>query len=297
MANDATKSKILAGQIKEGDKELKKVVAKARKKVQAEIVLAAKQGNFIASAAKRDQLYKGIVKQYVTLNNGVDDWTKKRATGVSKAWHALAIDELPSAATKGATFGKFSEKYLKDIIGRVSPETAPNVIGTAYLSMANQDINAIRKAATDVIREGAVTGMTNKELTQEMIKRTDKLKAGAVFVDKAGRKWASDSYFSMLNRTVHANVARDTYIDTASDAGFDLYRIVGGPSSGEADDPCNEWNGEIISMTGATKGYPTYDDALAAGVWHPNCTHSLSVVVKGYDDKVRMKDKVKKRAT
>ena len=31
-------------------------------------------------------------------------------------------------------------------------------------------------------------------------------------------------------------------------------------------------------MSGNTKGYPTYAESLADGMWHPNCSHVLSVV-------------------
>jgi hypothetical protein len=34
---------------------------------------------------------------------------------------------------------------------------------------------------------------------------------------------------------------------------------------------CRAWSGVIYSITGNTKGYPSYADAVGAGVWHPNC--------------------------
>jgi len=279
MATPKSKrSALLKGQIAEGQKELLKITAEARKAIELKILKAAERGDFVRAASVRDGLYNGIADEYVKLNRGVNDWTKKRSKTVAKSWHTLAIDDLPKAAA-GVTFGQFSEKYLTDIIGKVNPATASKkvAINARMGGMLAEDVAAIRAAVTDTLRQGALTGMTNPQLSAEMIKKVKGIKPMTQFIDKAGRKWTSDSYFGMLNRTLHATVARETYADTALEAGFDLMFIEGGPSAGPPDDPCNRWYGKVISMTGKTKGYPTYSDSLSDGMWHPNCAHSMSV--------------------
>ena len=44
---------------------------------------------------------------------------------------------------------------------------------------------------------------------------------------------------------------------------------------------CKRWSGKIISLTGATKGYPTQDEAVADGLFHPRCNCYFSVVLPG----------------
>ena len=48
--------------------------------------------------------------------------------------------------------------------------------------------------------------------------------------------------------------------------------------SGHCCDKCAVWENRLLSISGATKGLPTVDDAIAEGLFHPNCTHSLSEV-------------------
>ena len=276
----ASREKLLKAQIAEGQKELLRITSDARKNIELQIVNAVKKENFIKAANIRDGLYKGIAEEYVRLNRGVDDWTVRRSTDVSKAWHALAIDDLPKAAAS-STFGQFSEKYLEDIIGKINPATVSENVGVNLNpqigGMLNEDIRAIRTAVSETVRMGALTGMTYPQMSAEMIRLSNSIKPGVSFIDKAGRKWNTDSYFGMLNRTLHANVARETYQDTTVDAGFDLIRITG--ISSDPKSPCIPYQGKILSITGETKGYTTLSEAKAAGLFHPNCIHNQEVYI------------------
>jgi hypothetical protein len=92
------------------------------------------------------------------------------------------------------------------------------------------------------------------------------------FVDKAGRRWGSDKYFDMLTKTVMANAANEAYVNTLLQEGHDLVKV----NINGAKDACRNWEGRILSLTGATKGYTTLDEAKATGeVFHPRCKHRL----------------------
>jgi len=264
------REKLLLAQTEQGRKQILAITAQARKEIELKILEATSRGDFVKAAVIRDGLYKGIADEYVKLNRGVDDWTKQRATVVSKAWHTLAIDDLPEAAS-GATFGQFSKKYLDDIIGKINPSTIGKrvAMNARIEGMLAEDVRAIRTAVSDVIRKGALTGMNYKEMSAEMKTRAAEIKPAFKFVDKAGKTWNTDSYFGMLNRTLHSTVARETYADTMVEAGLDLVRVEG--HSTYPDSPCIPWEGEILSLTGATKGYPTMAEAEASGLHHPNC--------------------------
>lgn len=284
MTSKVQKTKLLEAQIKQGKTELLEKARTARLRIQKRIDDAIERKDFILAANVRNTLYKQVAAEYVRLNRGVDDWVDERAMTVSKAWHGLAIKDIPEST--GATFGQFSKKYFDDIVGKINPATIDKRVGVNVQigGMLNEDIRAIRTAVSETIRKGALTGMNNIELTAEMKRAAEAITAGAKFVDKAGKTWNSDSYFGMLNRTLHTNVARETYASTATDAGFDLFVIDGGPSSSDdPDDSCNRWFGKVISMTGATKGYPTYQDAIDDNVFHPNCSHSLGVYIEGLE--------------
>ena len=273
----ASKSKLLEAQIKQGKDELLEKARAARLRIQKRIDDAIARKDFILAANVRDTLYKQVAAEYVRLNRGIDDWVDERAMTVSKAWHTLAVDDLPAGT--GATFGQFSKKYFDDIVGKINPATIDKRVGVNVQigGMLNNDIRAIRTAVSETIRKGALTGMNNFELTAEMKRAAEAITAGAKFVDKAGKTWNSDSYFGMLNRTLHSNVARETYNSEVADAGFDLVRVDG--HSTYPGSPCIPFEGEKISLTGATKGYTTMAEAEAAGLHHPNCIHTESVYI------------------
>lgn len=48
--------------------------------------------------------------------------------------------------------------------------------------------------------------------------------------------------------------------------------------SGHCCEKCAEWENRLLSISGKTKGLPTVEEATAAGLFHPNCTHSLNEV-------------------
>ena len=278
------RSKLLDTQIKQGKKQILALTVSARKRIENRIIKAVQEENFVKAATLRDGLYNGIRDEYVRLNGGVDDWVTKRSTQTAKTWHALAIDDLPKAA-KAQTFGAFSAKYLNDIIGKINPTTASKrvAINPRLEGMLAEDIRAIRDAVTETVRLGALTGMNTNEMSAEMIKRANKIKPGVAFVDKAGRTWNSESYFNMLNRTLHGTVAKETYESSVIEAGYDLVRVEG--VSGDTNSPCVQYEGEILSLTGQTKGKTTVSEAEANGLFHPNCIHTLSVVTEEVTDK------------
>ena len=274
-------SKILRKQMQAGEQDLLRIVKDARKEVERKIKKASGAKGFSSSASVRNGLYKGIVSEYARLQRKLDTWTGDRVKKVSKDWHTLAVDDFPDDA-KPMLFGQFSKKYLDDMVAKVNPSTVDKrVLLNAKLgSMAQNDIDAVRIAVSDSLRKSALTGIAGTELADEMKKAVDKLKPGLKITTSNGRRLNPDSYFAMLNRTVTANVARETYTTTSLEAGYDLQQVEGGITAGslEPGDPCSRWAGKILSTTGETKGYPTLAQAVADGLFHPNCVHGLSVV-------------------
>lgn len=278
MPKDA--SKILRKQIADGEKDLLRIVRESKKEVERKIATAIKHKSFATAASTRAGLYTGIVTEYARLNRKLDGWVEGRTENVSKAWHTLAVDDLPKG--EGGTFGAFSKKHLADITAKVSPSNVDKrvLLNPRIGSMAKNDIDAVRLAVTDTMRKGALTGMTTPQMAEEMKKVVSKINPALVIRDKNGRRMQTDAYFAMVNRTVTADVARETYTQTSIDAGYDLQQVEGGITAGslEPGDPCSRWAGKIVSTTGATKGYPTLAQAVADGLFHPNCQHFLSVV-------------------
>lgn len=91
-------------------------------------------------------------------------------------------------------------------------------------------------------------------------------------IDRAGRKWKPDVYTKMYLITQMMELNKKVIAEVGKPFGHDLARIAGPP----VDNPCNKWIGTVISMTGKTEGYVTYQQVKDTGeCFHPNCQHFL----------------------
>ena len=105
------------------------------------------------------------------------------------------------------------------------------------------------------------------------------------FTDASGRMWDNRTYCEMLSRTVLLNAGRQTYFDSCAENGCDVVRVT---VSGNPCPDCAVWENRLLSISGSTPKLPTVEEALAAGLCHPNCTHSFVAVgdeVRGEDFK------------
>lgn len=116
------------------------------------------------------------------------------------------------------------------------------------------------------------------------------------FVDKSGRRWQLASYVEMATRTVVAQSSIEAHNDRLNAAGVDLRIISNAPQECVK---CRPWEGKVL----ATSGPPgertverrsmvsdemltihvagTLDEAIARGLFHPNCRHSSNGYLPG----------------
>jgi len=300
MANQRQRERKLEKGIAEGKKELTAILSKRKRAISGAVWEGVSATKFMQNAATRERLYSEIAKEYATLDSDINDWVVSKSKVTSKNWWNYAKEDLPNGSVSG-TFGQFSNKHVENIIGMINPSTVSRqvAINANIGGMAQNSIRSLRAAVSTTLSEASVEGLTNPQMAQRMLRKVGAKNLNQlIFTDRAGRKWSAERYFSMLNQTLHSNVARQSYIATATDAGFDLFQIEGGVTGSSlenASDPCDEWAGKIISMTGSTKGYPTYQDALDAGVFHPQCLHFLSAVPPSEMPAAKKQEKVEEK--
>ena len=97
------------------------------------------------------------------------------------------------------------------------------------------------------------------------------------FVDKAGRRWEMATYAEMATRTATGRAAIQGHIDRQLEYGRDLVLI----SSHSGCPLCQPWDGQVLSISGNSMEYASLDDARGAGLFHPNCRHSMTGYVEG----------------
>lgn len=142
-----------------------------------------------------------------------------------------------------------------------------------------------------VLSEGLKMAVMGVETTQQAIARTMNLFADrgiTAFVDKSGRRWGMAEYSEMAVRTGMMHSAIAGYTQEALAHGEDLVII-----SDHTDECplCAVWENVVLSLTGAQINHPdcsgTVAEATAAGLFHPNCKHSMTVYVPGLTSKGR----------
>jgi len=282
-ATDKARSKLLARQINLNREPLIDELLKARSRIEAKMLQAARNKKFSTSKSVRNGLYLDISDEYNTLQNNLDKWSANNIKRTSRTFHALAAKDVALAGKDAASFTIFSKQHLESYFERIHPFNATqlaavNVQRNPQLGkMLDSDVRQLQTAVVDVFREARVTNM-HPDARRKMLQATvmdiaDNPKSWQ-FIDASGRTWKPNNYFAMLNRTVSASVARSTYIDAVTDEGFDLGRIIGGEMA-TSHPACAEWTGRVVSITGATRGYPKLDDYVAEGGFHPNCVHQV----------------------
>jgi|GEM_PF-6595083 len=140
--------------------------------------------------------------------------------------------------------------------------------------MTFDHIRQLRNFSAKVFREASITGETRRQVSERL--QNEALQVpGFQFTDIAGRKWSHKSYFEMLARTELMNGARDSYEQECAEQGYNIMLLS---ISGHCCEACARFEGKYFSIGPNRYGLPTKDDLEAAGVFHPNCTHSYSAV-------------------
>ena len=116
------------------------------------------------------------------------------------------------------------------------------------------------------------------------------------FTDRAGRTWHIDTYAEMATRTGAAHALRTAYEGELIARGEDLVIVTGNTYTCRL---CAPWQDKVLSLTGlypagthrlpsaVGDGYVTVhvagtlEEARAAGLHHPNCTHSEGLYLPG----------------
>lgn len=249
--------------------------------IQKEIVFLSGRLNIGSSAADREKVFRAIERQIARLNRRIDGIVSSQMS-VAGRMGVRAANSMTGIRIE------YSQKRVDAVLAAVEATGGENMAAVFTQSMSRNAIGALRSAVVGAFQEQALTGSTLREMGHDLRDRWEaaaKNEANFRFVDRAGREWETERYIQMNVRTNTMRVYNDMIADTAIRAtGSDLMRISDDGRTADSCDPCQRWAGKIVSMTGATKGFPTIDDARADGVFHPNCIHTLEPVIEGVDD-------------
>lgn len=166
------------------------------------------------------------------------------------------------------------EKQSKDVM---------NMVNTNMLSFSEQAyVDILTKASTDVL-----TG--NATLYQSLIKVAGEWAESGIpaIVDKAGKKWSTEAYISMVLRATQKNVVNEMQEGRMDDYEIDLVEF----SSHAGSRPSHiEFQGKVYSRSGKSKKYPARNttsygigaDGMITGI---ACGHQEYAYVEGISTK------------
>ncbi len=148
-------------------------------------------------------------------------------------------------------------------------------LASATQRVGRQVADVYRRAGLQAIQQGLVQGETTRDVSKRIV--ADLGKRGiTAFVDVRGQEWNLRNYADMVAQTTTMEAELQGTANRTLEAGFDLVKVSDHLEECEL---CRPWEGRVLSLTGATKGYPTLAEAKDAGLFHPRCAHALSAWV------------------
>lgn len=177
---------------------------------------------------------------------------------------ALGMKGLPVPPTPGP-YRQIVEQAMRDRAG-----IGANVAGLSGTARAQQGLSQLQ-VTQRIMDDIAARGLTG-------------------YVDSRGRRWELGAYAEMAVRTAQSRMALRQQLAKMAAAGNTLV-IVDNPSMEAACKKCRPWEGRVLSLTDQSSGPASITDAhgvrrteqvagtlstaVAAGLLHPNCRHSL----------------------
>jgi hypothetical protein len=219
--------------------------------------------------------------EYARLKADFQRYKDSNYEDIYKAGQDDAIKDLFEAGKIEAiikpSFGAFHRQSLEILANELyTNKNLDATVGRRYNDM-------FRQIGLE-IASGVVSGEdTWRQATRKTLEAINKYGIDS-FVDKAGRKRGLKAYAEMVARTVPMHVMNTGKMNELLEHGEDLVII----SEFTPTCPlCEPWGGKVLSISGTTKGYPSYAEAEEAGLWHPNCRHSWSLYIPELDYKGR----------
>ena len=254
-------------------------IRKAQRAIRRDILELTRELDVGRSASAREEVLQAVQKRIAHL--------RKRLERVDRsALEYAAKEAVRDGGEKTGVQVRYSKERADEMIGVLAGDRGKNLAAVFTENMAANVIDALRNATVSAMRENAVAGGSAKDLARTLEEKwLGAAKDGETFqfVDAGGHVWDTKTYVAMNVRTNSMRVYNDCLADTIGRAtGSDLVRVSTG---GDPDCRlCFPWEGRILSLTGKTKGFPTYEEAREAGCFHPNCVHTLEYVDELLDE-------------
>ncbi|MEE2041269.1 phage minor capsid protein [Nocardiopsis sp. CT-R113] len=230
------------------------------------------------------------------------DGSRAIREGLAAAWRLgarSALSDIPDQWFPASGIGSRAEAARVEV-----PQTgAIEALATAIVRDVGQVTSNILRDSLDAYRS-AVAGGTARMLAAGQTRRHASQAAWSAlvqrgitgFTDRAARRWRLHSYVEMAVRTASTRAAVTGQDDRLAALGVNLVYI----SAHTQECPlCSPWEGRVLHRVSGAAGtvrveHATRDGVMVevdvagsvmhargAGLWHPNCRHSMSAYLPG----------------
>lgn len=165
-------------------------------------------------------------------------------------------------------------------------------LAAVHTRMVDGPVNQYRKIIVEVSNLVETGQATRLQAAQQALNKF--ADAGITgFVDKAGRTWELATYVEMATRTATARAMVGAHIERLNQAGIRLVIVSDAPYECPL---CAPWENKVLSTgpeaptgehTVTVDGHRvgvagSLDEAMTAGLFHPNCRHNVSAYIPGF---------------
>lgn len=201
----------------------------------------------------------------------------------NRTWCTEAIPRVYSQGLYGAdAMLKDAGVAVKAGFGAIHQQAAQVLAENAYQRFEDV-VQVIGRQVNDIYRElalenvrGTVVGYDTWKQTARRFREQLAERGVTGFKDRTGRMWNMRTYTEMHARTVCMEAHLQGTANRLVEQGHDLVKVS---THLGACEKCQPWQGKILSITGKTEGYPTLEEAKAAGLFHPNCRHAYGLFI------------------
>jgi hypothetical protein len=222
-----------------------------------------------------------VINEMYGIKDDLDKEARETITeAVNVAYQEGALSATDDLAKAGvlltgdaaSSFGVINQLAVEALVGR-----SMDILETSHMQIVRRASDAYRSIITEAAGSVLVGVETRKQATQAALNRF--ADAGiSTFVDKAGRNWDLASYAEMATRSATTQASIQGHVDRMVQQRRDLVIVSDHPQECSL---CRPWERKILSISGNDPEYPPLSAARSAGLFHPNCGHTINAYIEG----------------
>src|SRR5690625_3351647 len=228
------------------------------------------------SRAEQRKIIRRVNEILAELDAALAQGVTKGINDVYEQGRARTLVALGEYSTIGA-----ARRYLRS--DKATMSRAHRNIRLADIETTMEDLlamtqNTRRRVKAEIRQVAADIFRTDENLRSQRRQLTRRLQDAGVFAirDRANRRWKIDHYADVVVTTKLSQAHREATEQEAREqgAGYVVVSRHSNPCS-----KCEPWEGRLLRLSADVEGdIPTLDEAMADGLFHPNCEHTTTVV-------------------